>query len=283
MFCKRVNGKCLPKAQNNAGRHILTLRRLSARNSVEKRGFTLIELLVVIAIIALLLSVLLPSLKLAKEAAKKVICRSNLRQVGMVMALYENAYQFDYRKVEAPYNKTWAWVNGTADYAHEFNRMKFDIMSVGLLEDHKMFFCPSVRHLASDKNYDSAQMTGGATPPPQDTQQLIDDGKTPAFWSSYVWIYKKETSATRPGSQIATVNNATSGAMMLDMTDDCWYVILNGSIGVSAQNIGIEQTVYHYNVLMDNLSVRHPTDKDEEMNPWLWNSHLWAGIWTRPD
>lgn len=247
------------------------------RNGMQKRGFTLIELLVVIAIIALLLAILLPSLNLAKEAAKKVICRSNLRQVGMVIAQYEYGYLFDYRKVEAPYNKTWAWMNGTADYAHERNRMKENVLNVGLLEDHKMFFCPSVRHLASDKNYDYAEMTGGATPPAQDTQGLIDDGKSPAFWSSYVWVYKKETSATRPGSGIGSVNNGTSGAMMLDMTDHCWDRITDHAIGRSAKNLGIEQTVYHYNVLMNDISVRHPTDKDEDINLWLWNSTRWAG------
>lgn len=249
------------------------------RNGMQKRGFTLIELLVVIAIIALLLAILLPSLNLAKEAAKKVICRSNLRQVGMVIAQYEYGYQFDYRKVGDHGSKTWAWVNGTADYAHERNRMKNNVLNVGLLEDHKMFFCPSVRHLASDKNYDYAEMTGGATPPARDTQQLIDEDKSPAFWSSYVWVYKKETRATRTagGNSTASVNNGTSGAMMLDMTDDCWDRIQDHAIGRSAKNLGIEQTVYHYNVLMDDISVRHPTDKDEEINLWLWNSTRWAG------
>ena len=43
-----------------------------------KKGFTLIELLVVIAIIALLLSIILPSLKMAKQSGMTVICKSNL-------------------------------------------------------------------------------------------------------------------------------------------------------------------------------------------------------------
>ncbi len=58
-----------------------------------RRAFTLIELLVVISIIALLIGVLLPALAGARAGAKDMVCKSNMRQMGLAAAIYANDYR----------------------------------------------------------------------------------------------------------------------------------------------------------------------------------------------
>ena len=100
--------------------------------------FTLIELLIVISIIAILAAMLLPALNKAREKSKAIVCKSNLKQTGVILQFYAQDNN-DYSPAAQGYESS-LWSNG-----HHWQAMLFANNYVkGKDSDNlKVFMCPS--------------------------------------------------------------------------------------------------------------------------------------------
>ena len=256
---------------------------------MKRKAFTLIELLVVVAIIALLLAIIMPALKKAKELARKVVCKSNEHQIALAIGTYESEFSYNFQNYQsakgipaADLDKYWFYQNGTGDYAHEPQPYAVEyLMKNDLLPTYEVFFCPGIRNLSYDKNYALSEVVAG-TYTPRETGSIYQDvaagilpsGDRPLFWSTHVWLWKKEIRG-----DVVSVNNISSKAMMCDMTAGIWDYAkhTNATLLNFFNNVGVSRAFQHNNILMADLSVNNPSDKDEEIVQWLWNSDLWAG------
>ena len=134
------------------------------------RAFTLIELLVVIAIIAILLSVIIPSMRKAKEQAKFTICKNGLHQYGLSGEMYlmenddkfANAHDWLHNWSEIPWeDRACAWHDRKNNY--DVNPEKSGQMWP-YLASKDIHVCPKLREIA--KPYGQYHFNHYAYPPP---------------------------------------------------------------------------------------------------------------------
>lgn len=150
-------------------------------NEKRTKGFTLVELLVVIAIIALLLSVLLPSLRSAREQARRLVCGTNLKQIVTSMRAYagDNDGYLPLNRKE-----TINWLQDITYYTSD------RIMNYGG-DSKDTFYCPSIPTINADRDiywrYSEAYETGRRELDYEEPQSP-SERKSEYRVTSYFWL-----------------------------------------------------------------------------------------------
>ena len=136
-------------------------------NVRNKQGFTLIELLVVIAIIAVLMGILMPSLRMAREQARKVVCLSHLSSVGKLVYLYGQDFDDNFPRQRDRYGERSNRIAAYYTYHHvpHWNGPKAGYDGLGFLykvrllaSDSDLPFCPGMKRLFVG----ASQIAGGS-------------------------------------------------------------------------------------------------------------------------
>lgn len=101
----------------------MSARRGSVQRSLKTKGFTLVELLVVIAIIGILVGLLLPAVQAAREAARRMQCTNNMKQLGLAVHNFADANRGTLPAGCRDYNFM-TWVTSLLPYIEENNRFQ---------------------------------------------------------------------------------------------------------------------------------------------------------------
>jgi prepilin-type N-terminal cleavage/methylation domain-containing protein/prepilin-type processing-associated H-X9-DG protein len=116
-------------------------------------AFTLIELLVVIAIIAVLMAILMPGLRKARELARGTACKSNLRSVGLAVTLYVDDYDRRIPDTGSSNGHLWEFPTGKRREPGSGGGTYWGTFYRDYIKETKIFGCPSLQRVAEGLIY----------------------------------------------------------------------------------------------------------------------------------
>lgn len=166
----------------------------------------MIELLVVIAIIALLLSIMMPALKMAKAKAEQVVCASHLKGIGLAVIAYLSANDDKFHAGNN--NGLWRdWFSGTGDPLEYDSWLAYwGIAYAEYTDQHKIFECPSVKAGYVDSwIYSGEQFYGQTAEEVKDYFKYCGyglNGYTNSYRSGGAYVWVKSSEFKRPSEII---------------------------------------------------------------------------------
>ena len=191
----------------------------SCTKPLPKKGFTLIELLVVIAIIAILIGLLLPAVQKVREAASRLSCSNNLKQLGLAMHNYNSTYScFTNSRRDADYT----WICQILDYLEQgafrnswdFTKNYYNQTQKVRTQTIKALFCPARRSPMTQDANNGDQVDNSPATSTRYPGALADyAGNLGTTGGDYFW--------DGPVQGQTTINVATNGVFPLSNN---WYV-----------------------------------------------------------
>ena len=238
-----------------------------------RRAFTLIELLVVIAIIAILIGLLLPAVQKIREAASRMQCSNNLKQIGLGFHNHHDTYQYFPAAGSDGPNVTccaattrvgWTWMYHLTPFIEQDNVYKTPDDTAVALTPIKIYYCPSRRQPTVYSNGARSDYAGngGLNMAGQGAQgvlvrQWLNPGPSKPF-----------DAPVEQFRRIADITDGTSNTLMV-AEKQCHSSVLGKAGGDNERwnNSGWDQDQVRFGEAVPQPDSMHPTSK----SPTFWS------------
>ena len=184
------------------------------------KGFTLVELLVVIAVIALLLSILMPSLKKARDQAKSLICRVNLKTIGNSGLLYTMDNSDYFPPSHSPDDLSRDRYNCTRFYPDNKYKSPWYLYLYPYHKDFEIYRCPGYPQMAAYEVHSSGTWTSWYLTYPALDNFKYKDGSS---WLLSGYGYNNFVGGWHLGAKPYEPKRVTEVPSYIGLFGDSWY------------------------------------------------------------